>query len=164
MNGEPEVFLENENSMDSPINLEFYNDELYIANWFSENILKTNVDITPFNLENILNLNGVYDLIIDDGILYYSNVSSIYRIELASLSVDDVSLNKIKIYPSPTKSEINITNLHTAKSYILYDVLGRIMKYGTLKSHGNVNVSNLEAGYYFIKIEDYKDTLKFLKI
>ena len=88
-NAELETLIENEPNMDHPINLEFYNNELYIANRNSDNILKANIDNEPYDIVEILTLNGVKDLVIDQGIIYYCNSAFIYRVDLSSLSVDD---------------------------------------------------------------------------
>ena len=59
--------------------------------------------------------------------------------------------NKIRLYPNPTKNEINISNLHNSKSFQLYDSIGRIIKEGVLEPLGKLDVSDLKAGFLFYK-------------
>lgn len=72
-------------------------------------------------------------------------------------------LNKIKIYPNPANSFIEIkTDLDY--SYIsIIDVIGKIIKH--VISENKIDISNLTNGIYFIKITGEKSTVirKFIK-
>lgn len=163
-NAELDVFIENETEMNHPVNLEFYNNDLYIANLYSDNILKGNVENEPFYVEEIVAFNGARDLLIDEGILYYCNSAYIYRIDLSTLGTEDVTYKKIKLYPNPTNNEINISNLNSPRNFKLYDSQGRTIKDGTLQPNEKLDVSDLKAGCYFIKFENEDETFRFVKI
>jgi predicted Zn-dependent protease len=66
---------------------------------------------------------------------------------------------KITIYPNPFSNIINIASDNksniTGKILRLYDVTGKLFKTQTIQSQNTVlNVSNLPAGMYILKIED----------
>jgi len=75
----------------------------------------------------------------------------------------------IKLYPNPATSEITISLLETTKADIrVFDLLGKLMIYEADKlivnSH-SVDVSSLNSGVYFIRINSEKGTVtkKFIK-
>ena len=58
------------------------------------------------------------------------------------------------LYPNPTVNDINITfddNVNENVTFKIFDMSGRIVKQGNLFSN-NINVSNLNRGTYFIKL------------
>lgn len=71
----------------------------------------------------------------------------------------------IKLYPNPVKGNIlnvEISSLEVFK-YRIVDILGKTVSTGT--SEGRINVSKLDAGIYFIKVNDGDEiiTKKFIK-
>ncbi|MDR1737810.1 MAG: T9SS type A sorting domain-containing protein, partial [Candidatus Symbiothrix sp.] len=84
-------------------------------------------------------------------------------------SIDEISLNEIRIYPNPVKDELHINfpsfeNLESLNAQI-YDISGRTV--GALRAtptdNGTaaINVSNLSSGVYFLKIGDKR--VRFVK-
>jgi hypothetical protein len=73
--------------------------------------------------------------------------------------------NTIKIYPNPAKDFITIENSDIILSKIeVLDLSGKVI----LKQEDNSNkitidISNLEKGTYFIKINEFKEPIKFVK-
>ncbi|MFK7747978.1 MAG: T9SS type A sorting domain-containing protein [Kordia sp.] len=53
----------------------------------------------------------------------------------------------------------------TNNEYVIYDVLARKLMSGNVKNNDitNVNVANLPKGIYYIKIDDFTETKKFIK-
>jgi hypothetical protein len=77
-----------------------------------------------------------------------------------SLSLSDVSLNSIKVFPNPAKEIITIPNYSDFKSLIIYDILGKEIK--TSKSQEVINVADLNSGVYIIKSDNGKSS-RFIK-
>ncbi len=68
------------------------------------------------------------------------------------LGVNGSELQNIVIYPNPATSILNIKNAEGA-SVTIYDVLGKQMAtQNILSNEGNIDVSRLQTGTYFIKI------------
>lgn len=83
-----------------------------------------------------------------------------------SLSVDNFSKDKIKVYPNPTKNSINFVSVddNGISEYVINDVLGKKISKGNLNTN-SINVENLEAGVYILKITTNRGILtsKFIK-
>lgn len=73
----------------------------------------------------------------------------------------------LKLFPNPADKQITITNTsdQIGLNYFLYDIMGRIVIQGKLSQNENiVNISDLKAGIYFVKIMTTKPkTIKFVK-
>jgi hypothetical protein len=84
----------------------------------------------------------------------------------AVLSNEDFDSNSISIYPNPTSSVLNISNTNNfeIKNISVTDINGRVVKNQT-SSLTRINVSDLNAGVYFVTIEaaEGKTTKKFIK-
>jgi hypothetical protein len=74
---------------------------------------------------------------------YYSNYVGLNN------TIDDYG--KVKVYPNPVSTELNIENEGTAQIFIL-DVSGKVLSDKMIQEKGRFNVSNLNAGIYFVKI------------
>lgn len=74
---------------------------------------------------------------------------------------------RLKLFPNPADQQITITNTtdQFGLKYFLYDIMGRMVFQGELSQNENiVNISNLNAGIYFVKIMTTKPkTFKFVK-
>lgn len=65
------------------------------------------------------------------------------------------------VYPNPAKEQLNIfTGKMGAVSYQIINAAGKVWKTGNLSSNqGKVNVSDLRAGFYFLKATDGENTV-----
>lgn len=84
--------------------------------------------------------------------------------ELITLTIPEVSIENLKVYPNPTKDLLNIQGVpETEISIEIYDLVGKsVMK--TVVAHNNtIDVSSLESGIYLITFENYGENLKFIK-
>jgi len=76
---------------------------------------------------------------------------------------------QIKIYPNPSDNfiTIEISAFAGAAKYEMFDMVGRTVNSGSLKSSGKdrINISNLSKGLYFLNITDGKNKFsrKFIK-
>lgn len=66
--------------------------------------------------------------------------------------INSLEKNGIKIYPNPTQKTVNISSSSglLEKDYLIQDLLGGIVKKGTLTEQ--LDVSDLKQGVYFLKI------------
>ncbi|HBD27293.1 T9SS type A sorting domain-containing protein [Flavobacterium sp.] len=83
-----------------------------------------------------------------------------------NLSSTDNQISSLEIYPNPTTSVLNISNNNNLdiKNISVVDVNGRTVK-NQAGSLTQINVSDLNAGVYFVTIEaaEGKTTKKFIK-
>jgi hypothetical protein len=83
-----------------------------------------------------------------------------------NLSTISNLISNINIYPNPTENFLNISNPNNVeiKSISVVDINGRIVK-NQSNSLSQINVSDLNAGVYFVTIEaaEGKTTKKFIK-
>ncbi|MEM6719617.1 MAG: T9SS type A sorting domain-containing protein [Bacteroidota bacterium] len=58
-----------------------------------------------------------------------------------------------------------LNSTQSNNEYVIYDVLARKLMHGNVKNNDitTVNVSNLPKGIYYIKIDDFTETKKFIK-
>lgn len=84
----------------------------------------------------------------------------------STLSNEIFDSNSFSIYPNPTSSVLNISNPNNVeiKNISVVDINGRIVK-NQSDSLSQINVSDLNAGVYFVTIEaaEGKTTKKFIK-
>jgi len=90
---------------------------------------------------------------------------TVYRLTPeATAGIVDFSVSSFKLYPNPASSVLNIQSESlTASEYAIYNVLGKLVAHTTIADSNNiqVNVSGLESGLYFVKINN--QYLKFIK-
>ena len=90
-----------------------------------------------------------FELIVDDTLKVPSN---------------EKGISDLTIYPNPTKDTFTIVNESNLplKSMIIYDITGRLIKTMNLEnetSHKTIDISNLTAATYFIKINSYQGSI-----
>ena len=83
----------------------------------------------------------------------------------SALSNDSFTVNNFDIYPNPTSNVLNISNLNNIEinTISITDINGRTIK--NVNAANSINVSDLNAGVYFVTIEttEGKSTKKFIK-
>ena len=82
-----------------------------------------------------------------------------------TLGTGTIDINTGTIFPNPVRDILNTTVLN-AKNYSILDSLGRNVTNGTFTSSKAINLSEINSGIYFIKIEDdikRIQTFKFIK-
>ena len=79
------------------------------------------------------------------------------NLSIIPTSIYDIN-NSICIYPNPTSKYIFIKS-EKGGEFILYSVLGEKVMHQKISKSENVNVSHLEKGTYFIRINNYKSKL-----
>jgi len=82
-----------------------------------------------------------------------------------TLSVENFyNINDLKIYPNPSSNFISVSSNSdfSFKNYSIYDVTGKKIISEKLKTN-KINISKLQNGVYFFKIEG-NNLKKFIKI
>ncbi len=85
---------------------------------------------------------------------------------VASLSVGAFETTDISIFPNPANKELTIKGKTIIESITIYDINGRQLKTVIFTSEkGNLDISNLSQGMYFLKIKSGNNTesIKFIK-
>jgi hypothetical protein len=87
-----------------------------------------------------------------------------------STSIDELGLDESKhlsVHPNPATEYLTLKfseNLSNARQIKIYNSLGVLVKEISLESSIEVNVSDLQSGLYFIKLNDYpQQAIKFIK-
>lgn len=78
-----------------------------------------------------------------------------------ALATNSVHVEEIILFPNPVKKEIYLRGITTSSTYEIYFVDGKLVSKGTYKSSQSIDVSKLNSGVYFLKIND--KILKFNK-
>ncbi|WP_300673023.1 S8/S53 family peptidase [Soonwooa sp.] len=76
------------------------------------------------------------------------------------LSVNNLEQKKMTIYPNPAKDVIEIQSNSKIESVQIFDNLGRLIK---TENASKINVSKLEKGVYYLKINGGEKIEKFIK-
>ncbi len=82
------------------------------------------------------------------------------------LGVTEVLVGTTKVYPNPADNYINLESEAYIKSIYLSDITGKIVRHLRFEEGEarRLDVSNLKAGVYFMKLEDDKGQLAIKKI
>lgn len=132
--------------------IQLYNNKIYLTGTFNETIHFYNNETSVSQL-------------VSQG----SNDIFIARYPFPEFIQDTIEfpIFSLKVFPNPADQQITITNTsdQIGLNYFLYDIMGRIVIQGDLSQNENiVNISDLKAGIYFVKIMTTKPkTIKFVK-
>ena len=80
----------------------------------------------------------------------------------AFTSVDENSMETISLYPNPASDKIHIEGLEGEHEVQIYNAFGMKVMTTTLQGDSEINVSDLPAGYYLIRI-DNRRAVKLIK-
>jgi hypothetical protein len=145
--------------LSKPLHLELNGTDLYFSQTNGNKISKIDISApTPTVIDVLTGIDRAESLASDNNYLYFkaqssTGVSYIAKVSLAVLSVNDSFLiDKINIYPNPTKNKLNITvnDSLIINSVEIYNIMGQLMK--TVKNSNELNISSLDAGVYFAKV------------
>jgi hypothetical protein len=67
------------------------------------------------------------------------------------LGINDVELERVEVYPNPTKGNISIEGVNNLHSVELYNITGQLVKH-IQNAINKVDMSGLHSGVYFMKI------------
>jgi Secretion system C-terminal sorting domain len=103
----------------------------------------------------------------EDNALLLDIYGVVYQKEFITSVIDQITDNEEDVfYPNPVDREITFKENHTNAQLVVYDNQGKIVHMGVI--HGmmqNVDLSKLNSGVYFFKLESSKDIKagKFIK-
>ena len=117
------------------------------------------------DLFNCTSVNNVPDSII--WALYYCSDHLPVVFSLVSdiiLSVDESEIPQFSIYPNPAQNELTIApRKNEALEVQIIDLTGKIHSQEIITGSTKMNVSQLRAGIYFVRLAGSGSTLKFVK-
>ena len=81
-----------------------------------------------------------------------------------TLGVDDEVLKDFSLYPNPTKDKLYFNSSQIINRIRIYNAVGQLLgDYLLNDTDGNINLSKLEIGIYFIKINDQLKSYSVIK-
>jgi len=125
-----------------------------------------------YNLTSITNLNSV-PIGINSNVFQYVNQNyCILNVPMASVSayqnaevwkefnivginvgIETIEATTVNIYPNPTTGKFKIENGELSiEKVVIYDISGKIQKIENWKTENGIDISQLPAGVYFVKI------------
>ena len=77
-------------------------------------------------------------------------------------SVDENGMETVSLYPNPAKDKLFLEGLEEESEICIYNAMGMKVKTMTLQGDAEINISELPAGIYLLRIGNQR-TLKFIK-
>ena len=141
--------------------------DLYFYDFLASKIFKIDITETaPVPEVFATTTNSIYGLMINENDLYTTNTDGLilkYEIPGTPLSIQENLVTKTHIlFPNPTADFIQILNLKKEESYLIYDLLGAVIKRGFISNNEQIEVRDLAKGVHFLKFEN-GNTFKFIK-
>jgi hypothetical protein len=93
----------------------------------------------------------------------FSNTLDWYENQWELLGVDDNSIDKIRVFPNPTKNQLYFKGYSESFEVSVYDIIGNTVLNSTVDAASPLDVSKLQSGIYILKFNDYNSTFKFVK-
>ena len=146
--------------------LHFIGNELYIANYNSNEIVKVNVgqSLPILGTLNVESVASPYGLVFDGNDMYVSDFDT----KVVTFNIFPVTTNSLQIaqnwsiFPNPTQEFIQIQDLNLSQTYTIVDMAGRVLQTGVVYPSQKVSIQNLMKGMYFIRLEN-GEVEKFMK-
>jgi len=89
------------------------------------------------------------------------------QLTITGLGTDESATSTFKLYPNPTKDILFLTSEKNITKYVMYNATGETIKEDDFQvTAGELDVSNLSSGLYYIKVfsDDETAVLKWIKI
>ena len=80
------------------------------------------------------------------------NFSAPECIQIEFTTLVEESIEQINIYPNPVNNTLYITGYESEYSYAMYNGLGQMMAYGTVRGSQQINVEGMAKGIYFLRL------------
>tara|TARA_R110002049_G_scaffold39374_10_gene121253 strand:+ start:182 stop:1903 length:1722 start_codon:yes stop_codon:yes gene_type:complete len=126
------------------------NDNIIVAGSFRET-----ADISPFSTEDLqITSSGFRDN-------YLFKIAASNLLSITDNNID----NALKVYPNPVDDILYISSYQSinSKNYTIFDVNGKFILSGKLSLNNQINISNLNGGFYFLSLNEGSQTYKILK-
>ena len=82
---------------------------------------------------------------------------------LETLNIEELQLQKIKIFPNPNTRIIKFSKLEHYSCKV-YNILGKEMKYHFSEENQEIDISHLKSGIYFLQIQGNDDFQRVVKV
>jgi len=112
------------------------------------------VEEKPYLLDG-LTPNTSYDYYVqsDCGGTGTSTWSGPFTFQTAVLAIADNAIEGLKYYPNPVENVLHISANNTVEKIAIYNLLGqKVVEQGIGAKSAQLNVTNLSAGHYFMKV------------
>ncbi|QBN20508.1 T9SS type A sorting domain-containing protein [Flavobacterium nackdongense] len=108
----------------------------------------------------------VYISVGSKGAVSNLQLNTVNLTDTGALSINEVEKSQFTVYPNPANNDVTISNIQGDFSYKIVDVSGKIAKSSTKQASNTINISDLNAGVYFMEItnsDNIKQTTKLIK-
>ena len=129
-------------------------------------------------IDNMLNLDMVVHLITDD--IYIDIKFTAWQMGLgqgqpggggftyerstdSGVSVSENVELKLNLFPNPATEFISVDGLSETSTYSVLDQLSRVVLQGQILPQSRIDVSGLNKGFYFLRLEGHKELIRFQK-
>jgi hypothetical protein len=126
----------------------------------------TFIETVDFDINSgIYNLSSIYN----KNTQFYNLSDFILKLKPNTLAIEDqIADNQdLKIFPNPTNNAIQIpaNPFINNKNFTITDILGKTVKSGKINNPDDkIDLSDFNSGAYYLKIEDYLNAFKIIKI
>ena len=97
-------------------------------------------------------------------IAYGDDAVNIFRNELLTLSVPELTKSDIIIYPNPAFDQLFIKQYAAEVTSVnFYDTTGRLVLSRVISAHDSIPINTLVQGTYFVVIEGQNSAFKLIK-
>jgi hypothetical protein len=156
------------NGLQGSYQLTLDENELYISEYLGNRITKIDINAPTPTTTTLVesNVNGPAGTFLVGDELYITelNASKLTKITLQTLSNPILDKQEpILAYPNPTKNFLYIDKKFANSNYKIYDVMGNLVKDGTLSHKPKVAISELSKGTYFLILNIHQKPIKFIK-
>lgn len=126
------------------------NDNIIVAGSFSET-----VDISPFETENL----QITSYGFRDNFIFKIDASNVLSV------AENLYKIAIKLYPNPVEDILYVSSQQqlSSEKYTVFDVNGKSVLSGELGFNNQININHLNAGFYFLSLNQGLQTFKILK-
>ncbi len=118
--------------------------------WALDSPFLSCIQVDDMNFANSQGCNG--------GIMEWCKDNSVFYSENCSLGISDFDYIEISIYPNPAKNVLTINSNVIIESFNIFSSNGKLVKDKYLQNN-KVDLSDLNSGIYFVKIESRNKTV-----
>ena len=150
------ISTDNGNTFSSTPIYDMRNDQEEFENW---EITSATVDLTSYigetNVKLMFNYYGVYG-----AEMWIDNI----RIDESHVGIEEETMNTVSIYPNPATTVLNV-EAEGYNTIEIVNLLGQTVYAANATSNMQINVSNLNSGVYFVRLNGANGTTtqKFIK-
>jgi len=105
--------------------------------------------------KDITNYDTILFFCLDFGVFWdFGTFTSFNKNSCEVLSIENIQLNNIDIYPNPAKNKIQISNIDAISTEIrIFNVLGKQVFHQTKITEKTIDISSFNKGIYIVKID-----------